>query len=51
MLWLDLNFIIDLAVVTMAFKILSGLYLVNHRLYKVNTCQGHWLRGCRCVTS
>ena len=32
----------DLVIVTMSFKILSGLFLGFHKVYKVDT----WVRGC-----
>ena len=37
----DLNF--DLAVVTLIYKILSGLYLRNSKVYEVDTWLGHSL--------
>ena len=39
----DLDLIFDLAIVTFAYKILSGLYLANCKVYKVDTWYGHWL--------
>ena len=45
---LDMTF--DLVVVTFTFKILSGLFLGNCKVWEVDTWLGHWL-GCRCTTS
>ena len=42
-LWCDLDLTFDLALVTLTYKILSGLYLGNCRLQEVDTWQGHWL--------
>ena len=42
MLWYDLDLNCDLAVVTLTFKILSGLY---HKGQEVDTWYGHW-SGC-----
>ena len=39
--WSDLDLTFDLAVVTLSLKILSGLYLGNHKVYEVDTWQGH----------
>ena len=33
--------IFDLGVVILSFKTLSGLYIRNHNMYKVETCYGH----------
>ena len=35
--WRDLDLIFDLAVVTLTYKILSGLYLDNHKVWEVDT--------------
>ena len=35
--WSDVDLIFDLAVVTLTYKILSGLYLGNHEVYEVDT--------------
>ena len=37
MSWSDLDFTFDLAIVTLSLKILSGLYLGNHKVYEVDT--------------
>ena len=36
---------------TLSLKILSGLYLRNHKMQEVDTWLGHWLEGCGCATS
>ena len=41
--WCDLDLTFDLAVVTLTFKILSGLYFRNCKVQKVDTWSGHWL--------
>ena len=43
--WSDLDSTFDLVIVTLSLKILSGLYLINHKMYKVDTWWGHWLEG------
>ena len=35
--WCDMDLTFDLAVVTLTFTILSGLYLKNHKVYEVDT--------------
>ena len=35
--WCDLGLIFDLAVVTLTYKILSGLYLRNRKAWEVDT--------------
>ena len=37
MSWCDLDLTFDLAVVTLTYKILSGLYLRDHKVYEVDT--------------
>ena len=37
MSWCDLDFTLDLVIVTLTFKILCGLYLRNRKVYKVET--------------
>ena len=34
--WCDLDLIFDLAIVTLTYKILSGLYFGNRKLYEVD---------------
>ena len=41
--WHDLDLTFDLAIVTLSLKILFELYPGNHKLWKVDTWQGHWL--------
>ena len=36
---------------TLIYKILSGLYLGNHKVQEVNILVGTLIRGCMCVTS
>ena len=36
-LYCDLDLIFDLAVVTLTYKIVSGLYLRNHKVWQVDT--------------
>ena len=52
--WSDLDLTFDLAVVTLTYKILSGLYLGNCKVWEVDTWLGHWLGvvsvQCRGVT-
>ena len=43
----DLDLTIDLAIVTLTYKILSGLYLGNCKVYLVRIL----VRGYRCATS
>ena len=43
--WSDLDLTFDLAVVTLTYKILSGLYLINRTVQEVDTWLGHWLGG------
>ena len=43
--WCDLDLTFDLAVVTLTYKILSGLYLGNRKLLEVDTWEGYWLGG------
>ena len=38
MSWYDPDLTFDLAVVTLTYKILSGLYLENRKVYEVDTC-------------
>ena len=38
-----LDMMFDLIVVTLTFKILSGLYLRNHKMQEVELWWGHWL--------
>ena len=40
--WSDLDWTFDLAVVALTYKILSGLYLRNRKMWKL---QGYWLGG------
>ena len=35
--WCDFDLTFDLIVVTLTYKILSGLYLSNHMVYEVDT--------------
>ena len=35
----------DPAVVTLTYKILSGLYLGNRKVWEVDTWWGYWLEG------
>ena len=37
MSWCDLDLTFDLAVVTLTYKILSGLYLRDRKVYEVDT--------------
>ena len=43
MSWCDVDLTFDLAIVTLTFKILTGLYLGNRKLSEVNTWYGYWL--------
>ena len=43
--WCDLDLTFDLAVVTLTYKILSGLYLGNRKVYEIDTWSRHWLGG------
>ena len=43
--WCDLELTFDPAVVTLKNKILSGLYLGNHKVLEVDPWYGHWLGG------
>ena len=43
--WSDQDFTFDLAVVTLTYKILSGLYLRNCKVLEVDTWEGHWSGG------
>ena len=43
--WSDLDLTFDLAIVTLTYKILSGVYLGNCKVYDVDTWYGHWLGG------
>ena len=43
--WSDQDLTFDLAVVTLTYKILTGLYLGNREVYEVDTYQEHWLGG------
>ena len=43
--WCDLDLTFDLAVVTLTYKILSGLYLGHGKMQEVDTWSGHWLGG------
>ena len=45
--WCDLDLTLDHAAVTMTFKILSGLYLRNHKVQYINNIY----LGCWCATS
>ena len=38
MSWCDLDLTFDLAVVTLTFEILTGLYLGNHKVTEVDIC-------------
>ena len=49
--WSDLNWTFDLAVVTLTYKILSGLYLGNREVQEVDYLVGTLLRGCRFAMS
>ena len=40
--WSNFDFTSDLPVVTLTFKILSGLYLGNCKVQKVDTWYGSW---------
>ena len=51
MLWRGLDLTFDFAIVTLTYKILSGLYLRKHKMAQVDTWKGHWLGGCRCAMS
>ena len=42
--WCDLDLTFDLAVVTLTYKILSGLYLGNCKVWEIDTWLGHWFR-------
>ena len=46
--WCDLDLILELVVVTISFKILSGLFLGFRKVRKIDTWYSHWL-GCLCV--
>ena len=48
---LDLDLTFDLAVVTLTYQILSGLYLGNGKVYELITWFGTLVRGCRCAMS
>ena len=41
--WCDLDLTFDLAVVTLTYKILSGLCLGNCKVYEVDAWYGYWL--------
>ena len=41
----DLDLTFDLSIVTLTYKILSGLYLKNCKVLEVDTWYGHWLGG------
>ena len=41
--WCDLDLTFDLGIVTLTYKILSGLYLRNRKVLQVDTLLGHWL--------
>ena len=43
MTWCDLDLIFDLAVVTLRFNVLSGLFLRISMVLKVNFQYGRWL--------
>ena len=43
MSWCDLDLTFDLAIVTLTYKKLSGLYLDNCNMYEVDTWSEHWL--------
>ena len=43
--WCDLDLTFGFVVVTLVGKILSGLYLGNHKVKEVDTWYGHWLGG------
>ena len=45
MSWSDQDLTFDLAVVTLTYKILSGLYLRNRKMLEVDTWQGNWSGG------
>ena len=45
MSWCNRGFTFQHTVVTLTFKIFSGLYLMNHKVYEVDTWYGHWLGG------
>ena len=45
MSWADRDLTFDLAVVTLTYKILSGLYLRNRKVLEVDTWQGNWSGG------
>ena len=45
MSWSDLDSAFDLDVVTLTYKILSGLYPRNYKMWEVDTWYGHWLGG------
>ena len=44
MSWCDLDLTLDFAVVTLTYKILSGLYLGYCNVWEVDTWKGHWLQ-------
>ena len=41
--WCDLGLTFDLAIVTLTYKMLSGLFHGFHKVKKFDTCQGDWL--------
>ena len=43
--WCDLDLTFDLAVVTLTYKMLPGLYLRNRKVQEVDTWYGYWLGG------
>ena len=49
--WSDLVLTFEFAVVTLTYKILSGLYLGNRKVLEVCCLVGTLVRGCRCAES
>ena len=43
MSWYELDLTFNLSVVTLTYKILSGLYFGNCKVKEVDTWSGHWL--------
>ena len=43
--WSDLDLTFDLVVVTLTYKMLSGLYLGNCKVWEVDIWYGYWLGG------
>ena len=45
MSWCDLDLTFDLIVVTLSLRILSRLYLINCKVWEIETWYNHWLGG------